>query len=131
MNVNDRFRHFAELVSRLAGSPWAFAASVVAVVAWAALGPRYGFSDTWQLVMSTGASVVTFLIVFVIQNSQNRDTRAVQLKLDELIRSVEGARSTLVGLEDMSEAELARLEAEFERLRARDAANRPSTTPQP
>jgi low affinity Fe/Cu permease len=99
------------------GSPWAFAAAILIVVVWALLGPVYHYSDTWQLVINTGTTIVTFLMVFLMQNTQNRDSKAIQLKLDELLRGVKGARTGLVRLEELTEAELVDLEREFEALK--------------
>lgn len=118
--MNEVFRRFAERTARAVGSPWAFALVVLLSVVWLALGPVFGFSDTWQLTMNTVASQITFLIAFLLQNTQNRDTRALQLKLDELLRTAEGARSGLINLEALSDEELAQLEQEFARLRGRD-----------
>ena len=105
------------------GSSWAFTGAVAAVIVWAALGPHYRYSDTWQLVINTGTTIVTFLMVFLIQNTQNRDARAIHLKLDELIRGVKGARTPLMGLEQLTDEELEALHAELERVRTRAAAN--------
>src|SRR5919109_1191339 len=91
-------------------------AAATIIVVWAATGPLFGFSDTWQLVINTGTTIVTFLMVFLIQNTQNRDARVTQLKLDELIRAVEQARNRLVAMEEMSDEELERLEQEFHQL---------------
>jgi low affinity Fe/Cu permease len=117
--MNDLFHKFAVRTSAVVGSPWAFALSVVVIVAWGLSGPAFGFSDTWQLVINTSTTIITFLMVFLIQNTQNRDARAIHLKLDELIRAVEGARNELVELEDMSDEDLQRLHDEFHRLRLR------------
>ena len=95
------------------GSPGAFLLAITVLVAWAVTGPLFGFSDTWQLVINTGTTIVTFLMVFLIQNTQNRDAKAMHLKLDELIRATRGARNALVDLEDLSDDELARLAEEF------------------
>lgn len=113
-------------------SPWAFIAACLLLVGWAASGPLFDFSDRWQLLINTCTSVVVFLMVFLIQYSQNRDVTAIQLKLDELIRAVEGARTHLVKLEGMSDEDLARLQAEFEGLqvRARSAAGQPRSAGQ-
>jgi low affinity Fe/Cu permease len=111
------FRRFAEATARVAGSPWIFAATVAITAVWLVLGPVFGFSDTWQLTMNTVASQVTFLVAFLLQNTQNRDTRAVQLKLDELIRSDAAARNQLINLEAMDDAQLDALKQEFERVR--------------
>jgi low affinity Fe/Cu permease len=121
--MRELFRVFAETTAAAVGSPWAFAITVLLSVVWMALGPVFHFSDTWQLTMNTVASQVTFLIAFLLQNTQNRDTRALHLKLDELLRSTQGARTALINLEDLSDEELARLQREFMRLRER---NRPS-----
>ncbi len=122
--MNSLFRKFAHDTSIAVGSPWAFIAAVALVVVWGATGPFFRFSDTWQLVINTGTTIITFLMVFLIQNTQNRDARAVHLKLDELIRAVRGARTGLVDLEDLSDEELDALQQEFRRLheaRARGA----------
>jgi len=122
--MNDLFRKFAHKASEIVGSPWAFITAVAIILIWAITGPMFGFSDTWQLIINTGTTVVTFLIVFLIQNSQNRDAKAIHLKLDELIRSIKGARNRLVDLEELSDEELTQLQEEFRRLRER--YNRPS-----
>jgi low affinity Fe/Cu permease len=111
------FHSFAHRAAEAVGSPWAFLIATLVIVLWACAGPFFGFSDTWQLVINTGTTIVTFLIVFLIQNTQNRDADAVQLKLDELIRSVHGARNRLVDLEEMSDEELRELREEFRRVR--------------
>ncbi len=117
MKLNDAFRTFAQRISTLAGTPLAFIVAVVLILIWAATGPIFGFSDTWQLVINTGTTILTFLMVFLIQNTQNRDARAIHLKLDELIRSMHQARNSLVDLEDMSDEELDKLQDEFRRFR--------------
>ena len=117
--MNEVFRQFASVASRGLGSPVAFMLAVVAIVVWAATGPMFDYSDTWQLVINTATTVVTFLMVFLIQNTQNRDARAIHLKLDELIRGLQGARNHLVDLESMTDAELDELQREFQRLRRR------------
>ncbi|TAK35139.1 MAG: low affinity iron permease family protein [Chloroflexota bacterium] len=117
--MNDIFHTFAETASHLLGSAWAFVAALMIIVFWAVTGPIFGFSDTWQLVINTGTTIITFLMVFLIQNTQNRDAKAIHLKLDELIRAVKGARTGLVDLEKMSEDELDSLEKEFHRLHER------------
>jgi low affinity Fe/Cu permease len=106
-------------VSELVGSPWAFAAACAVIIVWAATGGAFHFSDTWQLVINTGTTIVTFLMVFVIQNTQNRDSRALHLKLDELLRGVRGARTTLVDLEELSDDEIKQLQEEFRALHHR------------
>ena len=119
MNVNDLFHKFAVKTSAVVGSPWTFALAIVIIVAWGVSGPAFGFSDTWQLVINTGTTIITFLMVFLIQNTQNRDARAIHLKLDELIRAVQGARDELIDLEDLSEDELKNLQQEVHRMRQR------------
>src|SRR5881628_479424 len=114
--MREAFWRFARTTAYYLGTAWAFLAAVVTILVWAALGPKYGYSDTWQLVINTGTTIVTFLMVFVIQNTQNRDAKAIQLKLDELIRALKGARNKLVDLEDLSDEELKKLEKEFQRL---------------
>jgi len=110
----------------MVGSPWTFTGTLVLTTLWLLLGPVFRFSDTWQLTMNTAASQVTFLIAFLLQNTQNRDTRALQLKLDELIRSTAGARPQLMNLEDLDEHQLAALKKEFERLsESRGGLSRP------
>ncbi len=105
-SFTDTFANFARIVASLVGSPWAFFAAVLTVVIWGALGPWTNYSDDWQLVINTGTTIITFFIVFLIQNTQNRETRVMQLKLDELIRALTPARTELVNMEKMSEAEL-------------------------
>ena len=122
---NGLFRFCAEWISRAAGSSWAFVVAVVVILGWLVTGPLFHYSDTWQLVINTATTIVTFLMVFLIQNTQNRDTKAVHLKLDELLRGVSGARTSLVSLEQLSDEELDRLQHEFERLRARAPKNEP------
>ena len=115
----DTFRNIADRTAEIIGSPWTFMASVAVTALWLILGPVFGFSDTWQLTMNTLASQATFLVAFLLQNTQNRDSRALHLKLDELIRSTSGARDHLVRLEDMSDDDLDRLQEEFEALKRR------------
>jgi low affinity Fe/Cu permease len=117
--VNEFFRKFANKTSDAVGSPWAFMLAVLIIAVWAITGPLFGFSDTWQLVINTGTTIVTFLMVFLIQNTQNRDAKAIHLKLDELIRGVEGARTGMVDLEDMTDEELKKLQEEFKRIHER------------
>ena len=110
------FRVLAEATSRAVGSTWAFALATLVILGWACLGPVFHFSDTWQLVINTATTIVTFLVVFLIQNTQNRDSRAIHLKLDELLRGVSGARTGLVNLESLTDEELDQLQKEFEKL---------------
>ena len=117
--MNEIFRKFANKISEIVGSPWAFITAVAIIVVWAISGPIFGFSDTWQLVINTGTTIITFLMVFLIQNTQNRDAKAIHLKLDELLRGVEGARTSMVDLEDLSDEDLKKLQEDFQRLRER------------
>ena len=115
--VSDAFRVFARKTSNVLGSAWAFVLALLIIVIWAVTGPTFHYSDTWQLIINTGTTIVTFLMVFLIQNTQNRDAKAVHLKLDEIIRAIKGARNELVDLEDLSDEDLAKLEKQFQRLR--------------
>lgn len=114
MSLSKAFTAFASGVARWAGSPAAFVASVGIVLAWAVSGPIFGFTDTWQLVINTGTTIVTFLMVFVIQNSQNRDSEAIQAKLDEIIRTSK-AQDSYIGIEHLTEKELDEMRALSER----------------
>jgi low affinity Fe/Cu permease len=125
--MNDLFHKIAQRASNAVGSPWMFSLAVLIIIAWGASGPIFHFSDTWQLVINTGTTIITFLMVFLIQNTQNRDAKVIHLKLDELIRVTRGARNHLVDLEDLEEAELDRLEKEFQRVRQRDDRHRKRT----
>lgn len=116
MEKTSRFARFAKLTSRLSGRPISFIAALAVVLAWLVSGPLFGFSDTWQLVINTGTTIVTFLMVFLIQNTQNRDAEAVQIKLDELIRAQQGAHNALLDLEELDDEELARMRLIYERL---------------
>jgi low affinity Fe/Cu permease len=111
------FHRLAHATAERVGRPQSFLLALLVVVVWGVTGPLFHYSDTWQLVINTGTTIVTFLMVFLIQNTQNRDAHAVHLKLDELIRATKGARNALVGLEDMSDEDLDKLQREFERLR--------------
>jgi low affinity Fe/Cu permease len=115
--VNELFRKIAHAASAAVGSPWAFVSAAAAIVVWAASGWYFDFSDTWQLIINTSTTILTFLVVFLIQNTQNRDAKAVHLKLDELIKALKSARDSLIDVEDMSDEELDRLQKEFERVR--------------
>ena len=117
--MTNGFRRIADATGSVVGSPWAFIANVALTALWLVLGPIFEFSDTWQLTMNTAASQVTFLIAFLLQNTQNRDTQALQLKLDELIRATAGARTQLIQLEELDDDELDALKREFERLHER------------
>jgi low affinity Fe/Cu permease len=117
--MTNGFRRIADVTGSVVGSPWAFIANLALTALWLVLGPAFQFSDTWQLTMNTAASQVTFLIAFLLQNTQNRDTRALQLKLDELIRSTTGARPQLIQLEELDDDQLEALKHDFERVRER------------
>ena len=113
------FQHFAKWTSRTTGRPSAFLLATLVIVAWVATGPFFDYSNTWQLVINTGTTIITFLMVFLIQNTQNRDSAAVQVKLDELIRAANGAHNALLDLEELEEAELDRIRATYQKLAAR------------
>jgi low affinity Fe/Cu permease len=115
-SLNDRFRKFSMCIARFAGTPIAFTISLIIIIVWAIVGPIFHFSDSWQLVINTSTTIVTFLMVFLIQNMQNRDAKAIHLKLDELIRAMKGARNNLMTLETLSEEELEMLEKQFSRI---------------
>lgn len=119
--MKEFFRHLSETAARAVGSHWAFVAAAATVAAWAGLGPMFGYSDTWQLAINTSTTIVTFLMVFLIQNTQNRQSRILTLKLDELLRSVEGARTGMVELDHMTDEELTHVQEEFRRLREKYA----------
>ena len=127
--VRDSFRHFAHRSAEVLGSAWAFIGAIFIIAVWGLTGPTFHFSDTWQLIINTGTTIVTFLMVFLIQNTQNRDAKAVHLKLDELIRAVQGARNQLVDLEKLSDDELKKLEEQFTRVRSKAAQREPAMDP--
>lgn len=116
MTIGESFARFAKATARASGHPVTFALAVLVIVAWGVTGPIFHFSDTWQLVINTGTTIVTFLMVFLIQNTQNRDSVAMQIKLDELLRAVKGAHTALADLEDMTEEELDQFKAHYVRL---------------
>jgi low affinity Fe/Cu permease len=118
------FSTFARKVAHAIGTPTAFVIATGAVVLWAITGPLFGFSDTWQLVINTSTTIVTFLVVFLIQSTQNKDSKAIHLKLDELIHAIHGARNKLIDAEELPDAELEKLEAEFRLLHAASDGNR-------
>jgi low affinity Fe/Cu permease len=110
--LHEKFSNFSQTTAHLTGHPAAFMLAFVVIVVWAVTGPMFHYSDTWQLVINTGTTIVTFLMVFLIQNTQNRDTLALQLKLSELVLAVEGAKNTFAAIEDMSDEDLERLHKE-------------------
>jgi low affinity Fe/Cu permease len=118
MKNTSGFTRFANWTASAAGHPPTFALACLIIIVWAVTGPIFGFSDTWQLVINTGTTIVTFLMVFLIQNTQNRDSKAMQLKLDELIRATQGAHNALLDLEDLEEEQLERYRRRYEALAA-------------
>src|SRR5215217_7736908 len=116
MYPDSLFTRFAKWTSRATGHPATFVAAVLVLLVWAVSGPIFGFSDTWQLVINTGTTIITFLMVFLIQNTQNRDSAAMQLKLDEVIRAINGAHNGLLDLEELSDEELDRIKGHYEAL---------------
>jgi low affinity Fe/Cu permease len=119
--MNEAFRRFAHWTSCVSGSPWAFIAAVFIIALWLLTGPIFGFSDTWQLIINTGTTIITFLMVFLIQNTQNRDAKAIHLKLDELLRAERHAHTSLAALEELPDEELERLQQRFRQLAEREA----------
>ena len=117
------FVRFAKWTARVTGRPMAFVIAVIGIVAWACTGPVFGFSDTWQLVINTSTTIITFLMVFLIQNTQNRDAEAIQVKLDELIRAMQGAHTALLDLEELEDEELDRIRANYEQIAERARAD--------
>jgi low affinity Fe/Cu permease len=128
--MNSLFNRLARISADVMGHPWSFILSTLLCVVWAASGPFFDYSDTWQLVINTATTVLTFLAVFLIQNTQNRDGLAIQLKLDELIRAVGPARNRLVHLEDLTDDELEHLRRQFRDLRRREKRDQPDTGPE-
>ncbi len=122
MSIANGFTRISKWTCHAAGHPATFAAAILIILLWAVTGPVFHFSDTWQLVINTGTTVVTFLMVFLIQNTQNRDGAAMQIKLDELIRALQGAHNELANLEDMTEEELEKMKAHYTRLAERARA---------
>jgi low affinity Fe/Cu permease len=122
--MNDLFHRFAAGTARVVGSPRSFIIAAAIIVVWGLTGPLFHFSDTWQLIINTGTTIITFLMVFLIQNTQNRDSKTVNLKLDELLRSIKGARNRLVQLETLTDAELEELRCEFHELHEKECRKR-------
>jgi low affinity Fe/Cu permease len=117
MNINDVFQKFSAKISRYMGSPAAFILSVLVIITWAVTGPLFNYSNNWQLVINTGTTIVTFLMIFLVQTTQNRDAKAIHLKLDELIYAIKTARNELVDIEEGTESELNRIENEYKKIR--------------
>jgi low affinity Fe/Cu permease len=126
-SLSERFSHAASATAHAVGSPWAFLMAVGTIVVGGLSGPLFGFSDTWQLVINTGTTIVTFLMVFLIQNTQNRDAKALHLKLDELLRAVDAARNDLIDIEEDSTEELEELQATYRELHKQAVAESPAT----
>jgi low affinity Fe/Cu permease len=128
MSIGESFARFAKATAKHSGQPVTFALAVLVIVVWAVTGPVFHFSDTWQLVINTGTTIVTFLMVFLIQNTQNRDSVAMQIKLDELLRALKGAHTALADLEDLTEEELDQFKARYVRLAEEAKASRQDAT---
>lgn len=122
--MNELFRRLAVKVSSIVGSPKTFALAFMIIIVWAITGPLFGFSNTWQLIINTGTTIITFLMVFLIQNTQNRDSRAMHLKLDELIKAIKTARNDLVDLEEMTDEQMDELQAQYRQLHDKIVAKR-------
>lgn len=114
--ICDVFHNFAKRTSSILGTPWSFVVALLVFMVWGVTGPVFHYSDTWQLIINTGTTIVTFLMVFLLQNTQNRDTKNTQLQLAEIIRALRGARNDMISLDKLSEEQLKRLENEFQRL---------------
>jgi low affinity Fe/Cu permease len=121
--MGDIFRKFATKTAHAVGSPWAFLLALMVVIIWATTGPLFNYSDTWQLVINTGTTIITFLMVFLIQNTQNRDAKAMQLKLDELILSIKAAHNEMIDIEELSEEQLEALAEQYKRLKEEGSAD--------
>lgn len=128
MTLNEQFRKASVAAANFLGSPWMFIVNVSLILVWLAFGPVFHFSDTWQLLVNTATTVITYLAVFLIQNTQNRDARAVHLKLDELISTIDGARNRLIDLEDLTDEELDTLQKQFKRLQKLSKKGGPGAT---
>jgi low affinity Fe/Cu permease len=119
-NFSDRFTFFARHIAAVAGSPWIFMLALLAIIVWGALGPRYGYSDTWQMIINTGTTIVTFLMVFIIQNTENRDSKSIELKLDELLKREPSEESNAyIKVEDLSEEEIELLSKRFDNVKCK------------
>lgn len=122
IKMREYFHKLSQLTSEVTGTPYAFIAALWIIIIWLFSGPSFGYSDTWQLVINTGTTIVTFLMVFLIQNTQNRDSKAIHLKLDELLKGVKGARTGMTDIEELSDEELEKLHNEFKNLHERYAS---------
>ena len=120
--MNRLFRQFAEKIAVIVGTPWTFIAALLVLIGWGASGPLFGFSEHWQLAVNSFTTIVTFLMVFIIQNTQNRDFQALQLKLDELLRATPGAHRGIINLQELTDDELQRLECAYQQLREKSGA---------
>src|SRR3954462_2645359 len=129
-SVNHWFHKFACKTADVVGSPWSFFLAISVIVIWGVSGPLFHYSDSWQLVINTGSTIVTFLMVFLIQNTQNRDAKTFHLKLDELIHAIKGARNTMINLEEMTDEELADIKKEFQRISGQRQQQRAETRQQ-
>ena len=129
--VHDHFGRFAAFVSAWLGSTWAFVGAGLVIALWAATGPIFHFSNKWAEVISTGTALLTFLMVFLIQNTQNRNARAINLKLNELIRAMDSARNHMIDIERLTDLELDEMQATYERIKAISIARRPQKAPAP
>lgn len=125
--MNELFRKFAKGTSKITGNPWTFLGAVLLVVVWAVTGPIFKYSQTWQLVINTGTTIITFLMVFLIQNTQNRDSASLHLKLDELLRSTKNAKNLLINAEELCDEDLEKLKKAFDQLKAEDGTGAPQT----
>jgi low affinity Fe/Cu permease len=121
--LNGLFRKFSAKTSEMVGSSWAFILATLIVIVWAVSGPHFNYSETWQLVINTGTTIITFLMVFLIQNTQNRDSKALHLKLDELIKATKGARNKMIDLDKLSDEQLKELEEEYKRICAKEGGD--------
>ena len=129
--VHDHFGRFAALASAWLGSTWAFLVAGLVIAAWAATGPIFHFSNKWAQIISTATALLTFLMVFLIQNTQNRDARAINLKLNELIRAMDKARNQMIDIERLTDQELDEMQATYERVKAITTERKPRTAPEP
>src|SRR3954451_15427966 len=121
--MNELFRKFAQKAAQVVGSSWSFIVAALMILIWALTGPIFKYSDTWQLVINTSTTIITFLMVFLIQNTQNRDAKSIHLKLDELIKATKGARNKMIDLDSLTDDQLKALEEDYKRICQKDHAN--------